>query len=78
MCEFNTKITIVRLLRLTIVFTLLDEVIYHQVILSFGNRSCFIIASFGAHLLKHASSRPVFFQTYTLTCTLLHSYNPVT
>ena len=75
MCEFNTKIAIVYLLRLTIVsasqkFTVLDEVIYHQVIpllwkqklpyySSASQNSCRVLG----HLLKfkHASNRPVYF-----------------
>ena len=48
-------------------FTLLDEVLYHQVILAFWNKRLLyyssasqILADFGAHLskFKHASNRP--------------------
>ena len=77
MCEFNTNVQSSNSLRLTIVsakpkkFTLLDEVIYHQVILSFWKKRLLhyssasqILADFGDNLtkFKHASITPVYFR----------------
>ena len=76
MCECNTNVQSSNSLRLGIVsakskITLLDEVIYHQVILSFWNKRMLyysstsqILADFGDYLLKfkQSSNRPVYFR----------------
>ena len=82
MCKFNTMITIANLWGWPLFlqsqkFTLLDAVIYHQLILSFWKKQLLYyssasqtLAGFGAHLLKleHAFNRPVYFNEICMRC----------